>query len=206
MNILHITKNHTGKMEGMQSLSTCCSTNPNCEKYSKVEGSVCQKCYAMRMTKMYKNLAPCLEKNAKVLTEVVLHKHELPKINAAYFRFEAFGDLINETQLENYFNICNANPDTKFALWTKNPHIIKGLLEKGEHVKPKNLKIMLSSLFLNKSLNVDTYDFIDKVFTVYDKDYIKENGIQVNCGGKKCIDCKLCYNDNDVRYINEQVK
>ena len=48
-NKLHITTNHTGKMTGMQSLSTSCKTNPNCAKYSKVEGSVCQKCYGRNL-------------------------------------------------------------------------------------------------------------------------------------------------------------
>lgn len=205
MSILHITKEHTGKMEGMQSLSTCCQSNPNCEKFSKVEGSVCQKCYAMRMCKMYKNLAPCLEKNAKVLSEVILDKSELPQINASFFRFEAFGDLINETQVKNYFNICKLNEDTHFALWTKNPKLIQNVIDEGIN-KPSNLKIIVSSLFLNKVAEYDHMDFIDKVFTVFTKDYIDEHDIQINCGKKKCIDCRLCYKDNAVRYINEQVK
>ena len=205
MNILHITKKHTGKMKDMQSLSTCCQSNPNCEKFSKVEGSVCQKCYAMKMCKMYKNLAPCLEKNAKVLSEVILDKAELPRINASLFRFEAFGDLINETQVKNYFNICNLNEDTHFALWTKNPKLIQNVINEGIE-KPKNLKIIVSSLFLNKVAEYDHMSFIDKIFTVYTKEYVEENDIVINCGKKRCIDCKLCYKDNDIKYINELVK
>lgn len=205
MSILHITKEHTGKMEGMQSLSTCCQSNPNCKKNSKIEGSVCQKCYAMKMCKMYQHLAPCLEKNAKILGEILLDKTELPKINASYFRLEAFGDLINEIHVKNYFNICNANEDTHFALWTKNPKLIQNVIDEGID-KPKNLKIVVSSLFLNKVASYENYDFIDKIFTVYTKDYIEENDVKINCGKNKCIDCKLCYKDNDVRYINELVK
>lgn len=206
MDTLHITKQHTGKMKGMQSLSTCCQSNANCKRNAAVEGSVCSKCYAMRMTKMYKNLAPCLEKNAKILSEAILPDDKLPKIKVQYFRFEAFGDLINEIHVKNYFNICKKNPSTKFALWTKNPHIIKKVLDEGKYKKPENLKILVSSLFLNKSLDVNQWDFVDKIFTVYTKDYIEENGISINCGNKKCIECKLCYDTNEVRYINEKVK
>lgn len=205
MDALHITTRHTGKMTGMQSLSTCCRTNHNCMKFSQVEGSVCQKCYAMKMTKMYQNLVPCLEKNTEILTKEVLIKEQIPTINASFFRLEAFGDLINTTQVVNYFKICKANPYTHFALWTKVPHLIQEAIDQGEE-KPDNLKIIVSSLFMNKVYDSKMYDFIDKIFTVYDKDYIKENDVQINCGGKRCLECKLCYTDNDVFNINEKVK
>lgn len=205
MDTIHITKEHTGKMIGMQSMSTSCKGNPNCAKYAQVEGSVCQKCYAMRMMKTYKNLGPCLEKNARILTSTILEGSEIPTINASYFRFEAFGDLINTTQLINYFNICKKNQDTHFAIWTKTPSIIDKAIKNGNE-KPNNLKIIVSSLFLNKIYDSKMYDFIDKIFTVYDKDYIESNDVQINCGEKKCIECKLCYTDNDVFYINEKVK
>ena len=189
----------------MQSLSTCCATNENCKKYAQIEGSVCQKCYAMRMAKRYENFEQCFEKNAKIISEVLLDKAELPKINASFFRLEAFGDLINETHVKNFFNICKYNEDTHFALWTKNPKLIQNVIKEG-FCKPDNLKIIVSSLFLNNVADYNDMDFIDKVFTVFTKEYVKENDIKINCGDKKCIDCKLCYKDNDIKYINELVK
>jgi len=204
MNILHITKNHTGKMEGMQSLSTSCKGNPNCAKFAQIEGSVCAKCYAQRMMKMYKNLDGCLEKNAEILSKIDLSKQTelIPQINAAFFRFEAFGDLLNEQHVKNFFTIAKANPDTHFALWTKNPKLIANVIDEGIN-KPDNLNIIVSSLFLNKVVDLD-YDFIDKIFTVYDKEHADQ--VTINCGKKKCIDCKLCYKKNDVKYINELLK
>lgn len=200
---VHVTRNHTGKMIDMQSISTSCTGNGNCARYAKIEGSVCQKCYAMRMQKMYKTLQAALLKNNETLTEQVLPKDFLPTINVSYFRLEAFGDLINETQVKNYFNICNANPDTHFALWTKNPHLIAKAIEDG-YEKPENLNIILSSLFLNDVADKSKWSFVDKVFTVYDKDHL--DGVQINCGAKKCIECKLCYTKNNVEYINEKLK
>jgi len=201
---LHITTEHTGKMEHMWSLSTSCKGNPHCKAFSKIDGSICSRCYAQRMIKMYKNLDECLQRNADILTSVIIPEDMLPTINCVFFRFESFGDLINETQAINYFNICNANEDTHFALWTKNPAIIDNVITQMGYTKPNNLNIIVSSLFINKVYDGVNYDFIDKIFTVYDKDEAKK--VDINCGKKKCIECKLCYKKNDVKYINEIVK
>ena len=197
-----MTLKHTGKMNGMQSLSTSCVMNENCAKYAKVKGSVCEKCYAQRMTKMYKNLAPCLQKNTEILTKSVLPEEELPEINSVYFRFEAFGDLNNTTQVINYFNICKKNPETKFALWTKNPHLIIPVADQ----KPENLQILLSSLFLNNVADAANYPFIDKIFTVYDKETIEREGIEINCGARNCFKCHKCYVAGGDKYVNERLK
>ena len=199
---LHITKKHTGKMAGMQSLSTSCKINPNCAKNALVKGSICAKCYAQRQMKVYKNLSPCLERNAEIVTSRVLEDNELPVINAAYFRFESFGDLINTTQVINYFNICKKNPDVHFALWTKNPHLIKDVADQ----KPKNLQIILSSLLINKEADKSNMPFIDKIFTVYDKETIAKDNIKINCGAKNCLKCHKCYVKGDTIKINEEVK
>ena len=204
MEVLHITKKHTGKMEGMQSLSTSYKQNPYCMQRSKVDGTICQKCYAQNMMKMYKALDPCMAKNGEILSSRVLEKEELPVLNVAFFRFETFGDLINDTHAINYFNICKANPDTHFALWTKNPGLIQSAIDKGNK-KPKNLQIVLSSPYVNVKAE-HKWKFVDKLFTVYDKQFIAEHGIEVNCHGKCCLKCKLCYKKNGITDIKEQLK
>ena len=201
MNELHITTKHTGKMTGMQSLSTSCKTNPNCEKNAKIEGSVCQKCYAQRQMKMYKNMSAAFEKNAEILTKGIIPNEDLPIINACYFRFESFGDLHNSTQLVNYFNICKKNPDVHFALWTKNPWIVAEVADQ----KPKNLQIIVSSLMLNKQIDISNMPYIDKVFTVYDKETIDKEGININCGARNCLVCHKCYKKGN-KVINEKLK
>ena len=202
MSRLHITDKHTGKMEGMQSISTSCKTNPYCAEHAKVKGSVCEKCYAQRQMKMYKQMSPCYERNAEILTKSILEDDELPVINAAYFRFESFGDLINVNQVVNYFNICKKNPDVHFALWTKNPMLIKPVADQ----KPDNLQIILSSLFLNEKADISKMPFIDKVFTVYDKETIEKDNIDINCGARSCLKCHKCYVKNDIININEKLK
>lgn len=199
---LHITTNHTGKMTGMQSLSTSCKTNPNCARYSQIPGSVCSKCYAQRQMKMYTNMSAAFERNADILTTRILDNEELPLINACYFRFEAFGDLHNVTQIINYFNICKKNPDVHFALWTKNPYIIKEVADQ----KPKNIVILVSSLFINKPIDIENMPWIDKVFTVYDKETIEREKININCGARNCLKCHRCYKKGGAKNVNEKLK
>ena len=197
---IHITT-HSGKMKGMQSIGTTCKLNPTCAKNAKIKGSVCEKCYAQRYTGMRKGLENHLERNTKLLTSRVIPMDELPIVNACYFRFESFGDLHNTTQLISYFNICKKNPDTYFALWTKNPGIVKKVADQ----KPKNLQIIVSSLMLNKPVDISKMPYIDKVFTVYDKETIKRDGININCGAKSCLTCHKCYKKGN-KVINEKLK
>jgi hypothetical protein len=147
-------------------------------------------------------MSAAFERNADILTTRVLDKEELPLINACYFRFEAFGDLHNVTQVINYFNICKKNPDVHFALWTKNPGIIKEVANE----KPKNLVILVSSLFLNKPVDIEKMPWIDKVFTVYDKETIEREKVKINCGARNCLKCHRCYKKSGAKYINEKLK
>lgn len=213
-----ITVKHNGKMKGMQSLSTSCMTNRFCQKrieqkdtiqahnYSIKEKPkiVCYGCYAVRQEKMYQKLRNMTARNGECLKEIIDYK-DLPNLNCLYFRFEAFGDLDNENQFINYLNICKKNPKTKFAIWTKNPWIIQNVFEMG-YKKPKNLNIIFSSLIVNQ-VSDTSYKWVDKVFTVYDKGYIEEHNVNINCGAKSCFKCLKCYKKTDKDYyINEKLK
>lgn len=203
---VHITTNHNGKMTGMQSLSTSCAHNPFCQARSKDPNSICSKCYAQRQMKMYKNMDACFTKNSDVLCNEIIDKDLLPTLNCLWFRFESFGDLANETQLINYFNICNKNPNTRFALWTKNQQIVDNVLNSG-YKKPKNINLVLSSLYMNDIADFSKYKWVDRVFSVFDEEYIKENNVEINCGGRSCMSCLKCYKkSNKLFYINEKLK
>lgn len=210
---IHVTVHGAGtKLAGILSINTPNYCNKQCMKNAQVEGSICQKCYATRYLKMRKRLRDALERNYKLLTSSILPLNELPRFNTLYGRFESFGDLSNEIQFINYLNVCNVNPQTTFAIWTKNPHIISAVLNDMGYKKPDNLIIIVSSLFINipwkyKILPyADRYWFIDKIFTVYDKKTIKEKNININCGARDCMSCGLCYTKNNVKEINEELK
>lgn len=194
-------------MAGLHSLSTAVTVNPHCIKRMQKGDSICAHCFAASMMKRYQGLNNCLASNAEILTTSVLPLSVLPLIPSRYFRFEAFGDIINTNQVINYFNIAKKNPDTLCALWTKNPHIIAKAIEMG-HDKPANMQIVLSSPLVNKPVKATKYSFIDKIFTVYDKQTAK--GVNINCGARSCLACGRCYRPNPdgakIQYVNEILK
>lgn len=210
---LHFTLNHTGKMSGLHSLSTSVLANPNCERRRANGATICAHCFSAAMANQYKNMTPCLVKNTEILTSGLIPFDAIPVTTTALFRFESFGDLVNWLQVANYFAIARANKQTKFALWTKNPWIISQAIEKG-HKKPSNLNIVLSSPFMNRALNADKiktlFPFIDKIFTVYDPQFIEANKVEINCGARSCAMCRRCYNKNPkgvaIEMVSEKLK
>jgi hypothetical protein len=181
--------------------------NPHCIKRQQNGNSICSKCFAAVLAKRYQGLNSCLSSNTEILTRSILSADVLPLIPVKYFRFEAFGDLINTNQVINYFNIAKKNPDTLCALWTKNPHIVARAIAAG-HDKPANLQIVLSSPIINTAIKSTKYEFIDKIFTVYDKEGAK--AVNINCGARSCLGCGRCYRPNPagvaVQYVNELLK
>lgn len=204
---IELTLTHTGKMYGMQSLSTSCTGNLLCVKNAKIKNSICSKCYSQTMAKRYKSLDAKLERNAAELTQRILPISELPYINTAYFRLEAFGDLHNETQLINYINLVKKNKHVKFALWSKNYKLIIDYFR--DNKCPKNLNIIISSMFINKPMSTKPFEAVGlkcKVFTVYDLKYVQENAVDINCGARSCLSCLKCYKTNNTTHISELLK
>ena len=199
---------HQGKMKGINSIGTSCVDNPFCIKRRENGDSVCSKCYAATYMKMRKTLKEHLAENAAILTTRLLKENEIPVTNAQIFRFESFGDLYNTTHLANYVLICERNPYTKFGLWTKNTWVLDELFNGNNVAKPDNLSIIVSSPMLNTQMELDRekFWFVDHIFTVYDKKFIAENNVNVNCGAKNCFGCQSCYHRDTEFYIREQLK
>lgn len=204
MEQLHIT-HHKGKMTGINSISTSCMLNPYCQERQKHTTLVCYKCYAKKYLRLRPNLREKMAHNTELLTEKLLNDRQIPIINDLYFRLESFGDLINETQAINYLRICELHPKTTFALWTKNLRILENVFT--EFKKPENLIINYSSPELNKQTPVDDLpEWVDHVFTVYDKKFAEDNNVPINCGAIHCLSCLKCYEHGGDKYINEILK
>ena len=204
---IHITEKHTGKMTGMFSLSTSCLMNEECKKHMAVKGAICEHCFANSLLKQRKTMRPALQQNFKILNAIVIPVELWPILNVRFFRTESFGDLGSAVHCMNYFNFMYRNPETKFGAWTKNYKFVKAAIEEYGYKKPKNVQLVIGSLFLNIQLNIKLFPYADKVFTVYDKEYLeKHTEIIINCGKRHCLSCLNCYRDNDVIYINELLK
>lgn len=205
VNSLYFTTNHTGKMKGMNSLSTSPLENPICMERSKDVRSICHECYSMAMNENYSALAELLKKNTEILTTTIIPAEYWPLVNMLFYRLESFGDVQNTIQVNNYCNFAERNPHCNFAVWTKNIAFYDMVFKTRK--KPENLIIIFSSHYLNTEAVIDRFPFVDKVFTVYTAEHAIENKIKITCGGRKCIDCLRCYKKTDkVEYVNELLK
>lgn len=199
-----------GKMAGVMCLTTSPFDNARCLARNKNYNMVCNKCFSLKGLSFKKNVRNAYHSNSEILSKRALTELEISEIeylcnfyNIKYFRFESHGDIINELHYINYINIAKSIPHVNFALWSKNFDIIEKVHKSGIK-KPDNLNLIQSSVYLNKELMPSVY--ADKVFTVYDKNFIENNNININCGAKNCMACGLCYKKNDVNVINERLK
>lgn len=208
---IHVSDKMSGKMKGIDSLSTSAVVNPLCKARCNNERSVCAHCFACATIKRYKELGKNLENNYRILNSRVLLKSEANcvRFTTALGRIESFGDVASVEQARNYLRIARANRQSRFGIWTKNPWLWDEALrlEKG---KPANVTMVLSSVMLNEPTeDYKKYDWVDYVFTVYEKKWLKENKKDksfINCGARSCLTCQQCYKkhrDGQIRFINE---
>lgn len=185
----------TGKLKGIAAINTSPLDNPFCEMMSGCAGCVCSECYSATMLRTSrKGCRPAWKNNGEELSRAPLAPSEIPNIYAAFCRFSAHGELINTTHAANLYAIARHNPQTTFALFTKRPELLPA-------EKPSNVILVYSTVKINGAPVLPRG--FDKVFTVYEKSYASANAVKINCAGKSCFSCRLCYTHNDTKIINE---
>lgn len=205
---LHICLNHGGKMAGIHSLSTNSMLNPFCIAHAKLANCVCSHCYAVSLIKSRPSMFIPLTINQLLLSNFIVPVEILPVIDNELFRFESFGDLGSKTQVINYLNLAGKpeNASVKFALWTKNPLIIREAMQAG-YEKPDTLQIVFSGFRLNVRIDIESikkvFPFVDRVFIVWETN---ENNPRINCGKRDCFKCRACYSKDGNKTINEALK
>lgn len=192
---VHYCLDHSGKMSGIISLSTSVLCNPICQQRRKEGNSICAHCFAATNMAYRTSMQPVYEKNFRILNGSILDDSVIPIISSRYGRGESFGDYASANSVINFWKLAKKNPDTQFAMWTKNLRFIAEAIEAGWK-KPSNVQIVYSSPFVNKTAVVpEKYaGFVDKVFTVYDKKEAKN--VDINCGARSCLACGRCYRKN----------
>ena len=203
---LHMSQ-MSGKLLGVGALGTSCLDNPFCIERMSDDTKICSVCYAVQSQKFRKQIYSALHRNVDKLSRIIPEEF-LPVTENALFRFEPFGDLICREQLINYVHIADKNPQTFFALWTKNLWFLKDVFSDMD--KPDNMSVVVSSDTINKVIDIKELEgtCADVIYTVYDKDFIKENRIDVDCyKGIRCLSCKKCYRQYDTpRLISAVVR
>lgn len=194
----------TGKLKGFEAINTNTLTNSFCSKMRKSD-AICAKCYSAKMLQgVRKNCAPAWERNSNILSGGI-HWDDLPRINAAVFRFHAHGELINEEHFHNFVRICMKNPQTTFSLWTKRKNIINTFFKYSGIEKPANLILIYSNPKTTAVLHTIPKHF-DKVFNALPRKAITASG-EIDCTGESCMNCLACYEkDNGKNVIVELIK
>jgi len=200
MNGLRISTRMQGKMKGFHTLNTSPLDNKFCLAMSLNPDNICSKCYSQKALKTYAISARKMwKRNGEILSSGILD--DLPEIQKRYFRFSSHGEVLNEFHYINYVNIAKKNPGTNFTLWTKRKEIVAKLGKMGAD----NLTLIYSEPTLN-NLKATPPKNYDKVFTVFSDDYVKANNVDINCGGKVCLECLICYDKTDIINVNEHLK
>lgn len=214
---LWIVNHNSNKLEGISSISSSVHDNCFCKARQAIKNCICKHCYAYNQQSYQTGLKEHNIINGIILRNILIPVAAFKRLTILfpYLRIESFGDVQNVTQARNYIRIIKAFPEKRCAIWSKNINVWSQAfnLEGG---KPKNTTYVHSSAFLNKPDNIDLnkYNFVDHIFTVYEKWYAKKYNVVINCGGKKCMECilkrKNCYyrlsKNNDTFHISELKK
>lgn len=167
-------------------------------------GGICSKCFSLLTP--WRPSIRAWTRNDVILSsgrlqhgDVILDPALIP-----FGRFSSHGDLINADHAYNYLTIASDNPDTEFALWTKNAGIMREGFQLFGLPKPENLTLIYSPLRMNVTPSASSLEAMkaagyDAVFSVFDN--LAGQAAAVNAGAHfcKCGDgscrhlCQFCY-------------
>lgn len=165
-------------------------------KLREVNGSTCEKCYALKGFYSYRNVREALEKRLEgfnhfdwvnLMTEQIKLSEK-----SGYFRWFDSGDVQSLQMLESICQIANNLPEIKFWLPTREYSIVSEYLE--IHGKfPKNLTVRLSAYMMDTFVS-DT--ILDKLNGVVSSN-VTTNEALATCPtpkqGNQCHDCRKCW-------------
>ena len=202
---VHVSDSMSGKMTDIPSISTSCLVNPICLKRMQDGNSICAHCFAAGTLERYTAAGLATESNFKLLNDSVLPAEMLPafKNSVDIGRIESFGDVYTVTQALNYANTAYNNPHVTFAWWSKNVAIVARAFDMIG--KPANVILIESAPKVNTPIKPSSH-YVDKVFTVYTKEYIAAHNIVINCGARACNTCRRCYRKDTETVISEELK
>jgi len=203
---IHLSK-MSGKLAGFFSINTNPLTNSFCQKMSQCDSNICSKCYSLSMLATYrKTCVPAFQRNSDILSAGIIPEGDLPDYKKyGKIRINSHGELINDTHYINICNLARKNPGVIFSLYTKRKDIVTKYITGDNQNKPENIIYIYSNPKINPT-DQSVPEGFDKTFSVFTKEYAEENEVKINCGGKSCAGCMLCYTHNDVGKINELIK
>lgn len=220
-----ITISHmTGKLEDLRGVSTSAPENEICRIRSLDVRSICHECYVSGLFAMKKNVAASTGYNGRILQNVLLERDAWPAVlysESGLFRVESFGDAAGVVHAENYVILMHTTRIIdasgcrgRFGVWTKNPGFYDVAIRR--HGRPDYVSFILSDPVMNGSdekwlhTMLQRFTWIDGVFAVMTLDHAARTGAAITCGGRRCKECRVCYDAfralHGVRMVIEMVK
>lgn len=121
-------------------------------KMRKVAGSICGICYALKGRYSFANVANALERRFQLISKkgwVTNMVAALLRVEqSGFFRWHDAGDLQSVAHLRRIVKICEATPEIKHWVPTREYGTVRKFLESGG-VIPANLTIRLSALMID---------------------------------------------------------
>ncbi len=217
--VFHASGKNNSKLDGGASVSTEVHDNMYCIARMKMAAEeiarqgwtniICASCYAESMQRQYGGLSNRNRLNGYILRNVLIPKKVWKHLNignALFFRVQSFGDVENVTEARNLLRMCPGH--IPCAIWSKNAGIWAEAFRL-EGSKPKNVTFVWSSLRINAIEEIPECirEYVDHRFTVFSPEYLaKHPEIEINCGGRSCKSCLVCYKKNNVFDIYEELK
>lgn len=170
--------------------------------------SVCAGCYAKRGNYVYHESKNAMDQRFDAWKE---QEHWIEAITflirvtgaSKMFRWFDAGDLQEEYMLLQIIKIANILHDFKFWLPTHEIEIIENIIKQGYDI-PKNLKILLSSTYVNGapplekakelSMYINVHRKIGTTVVLKSKEFKGYYGFKCPSSyqGNKCLDCTVC--------------
>jgi hypothetical protein len=175
-------------------------------KMSKIEGSICSKCYANNgFYRMYENnIKPAQFSRLDSITGEFWVSGMVSHIGKdEYFRWHDSGDLQSLEHFEKIVAVCIATEFCKHWLPTREYNIIKAFIAKhGKDSIPKNLIVRLSAMYPDKPVQIPASLYNVPGITasnVHTKTAIGSPCKAPSQNGA-CLDCRECWSDSVVSY------
>jgi hypothetical protein len=175
-------------------------------KMSKIEGSICSKCYANNgFYRMYENnIKPAQFSRLDSITGefwvsgMVSHIGKDP-----YFRWHDSGDLQNLEHFEKIVAVCMETLLTMHWLPTREYSIIKDFIAKhGKNSIPKNLVVRLSAMYPDKPVQIPAS--LQNVPGITASNVHTKTPMGSPCKAPQqngaCLDCRECWSDSVISY------
>lgn len=164
-------------------------------KLRDIPNSVCSDCYALKGRYMFANVQNALQRRAATISDPAWCANMATAINGQeWFRWHDSGDLQSVEHLAKIVEVCNATPDTRHWLPTREKGIVREY-RKTRGNFPPNLVVRLSAAMIDgkppKASNTSTVH-TETAFG---------HACPAPSQGNKCGDCRACW-DPKIRNIS----